>query len=598
MHKAGERGGDPPDPPRQDRGIERTRGVAETKEKEPEGGSQISKPGESHSGNGAFSRSGKTTRSPTTGQVNNGSSSVAFKRLFNGALTRSQSVTDLIDNEEAATAAANEKRTRSPGEDEMGAKRPKTSPLEAALSKIKELIVLANEHTTTPRRIKSGILDLSVLLEQAFKDRNRKDDDPVDKIRNRISAEMSITEINQLRKEDWPPEAFIITTPSHKELNGKIGLRSTLVHLESYQSDQNYKRLLTIAPELEGVTEDMLKKLGSVIVRKTESVAITGLEAATATKLYQVFAMNISTRDQIETGDIKQWAASIKKAAHEIQSTNVEVFLPEGCNSTDIRKVLECTLADTGLKVLVRLPREEVQMFKHRNRTETIIVEKTEGKTYSDIVKDLKMSINPDLVGVKITSLTPTLNGDVKIQLKEISTGAKKIMMEQLTNVKSAQKATHVQRSKGIIILDIEEDIEQDDIKNVLAKQLNIEESDVKCNPMRVMTRGTKMISVFLPVPAAEEAIRLKRIKIGWTMCHIKERIDVRHCKICSKIGHQAKECKADPKITRCQRCGDEHPTSTCSSSKQYCVTCESEDHRGNSFKCPIYRSIINDARK
>lgn len=113
-------------------------------------------------------------------------------------------------------------------------------------------------------------------------------------------------------------------------------------------------------------------------------------------------------------------------------------------------------------------------------------------------------------------------------------------MMEQLTNVKSAQKATHVQRSKGIIILDIEVDMEQDDIKNVLAKQLNIEESDIKCNPMRVMTRGTKMISVFLPVPAAEEAIRLKRIKIRWTMCHIKERIDVRHCKICSKIGHQA----------------------------------------------------------
>lgn len=553
----------------------------------------------------------------TIGPMDN---AIARLQLSSG-MRKSQSMADLRQVEPdngLEQLNATDKRVRSPGENELGAKRTKIGtmvcPFTKMGEKIKELSSLSTTHTTCPRTIKTAIIALKSIFEDAAKEYAQAKDearalttllsthkpDVLTTIRNKITTEMTMDQTLDLARQEWPPEAFRTTTLAQKDLDGKTGLKSTLVFPGSFLEDSNFRKLANIVPELQGVTVDLFKKVGTIEVKRKEQVLITGLEAASAEKVYQLHPALISTNKQIEFGDVKSWAMAIQRACAEMDNRNVEIFLPDGIDVTLVRKILECALVNTPIKVLVRISRQQRRLYQEQHRTvnETIIIHKVEGVSYSEVVKDLKNSINPEEVGIQINKVTETEKGHVRIQIRETRTGAKKMMLDQISQVKSAKSAFNVQRTKGIVIFDIDPDVDANEVKEILKEELKIDAEQIRMNPLRETKRGTMMLSVFLPENIAREAIQMKKIKIGWTMCQIKERVEVPHCMNCSKVGHTKRECKEETCPEKCLRCGDEHQTKTCTSDKEYCISCGEAGHRANAFKCPVYKNVINATRK
>ena len=198
-----------------------------------------------------------------------------------------------------------------------------------------------------------------------------------------------------------------------------------------------------------------------------------------------------------------------------------------------VRKIMECSLHGSDIKVLIRLSKAQRKMFQIKRKTEdtrnqdAIIIKAKPGSTYSDVVKELKKSMSPDEIGVTVKRINSTLTGNVRIQLAETKEGGRQKMVERIrAQVKTAEETKIQRRTKGIVIMEMEDDIDSDFVKGCLSSALNIDSEDIRTNPIRKMQRGTQMVTVFLPHEAATAAITMGKIKIGWTMCPVKERSD------------------------------------------------------------------------
>lgn len=165
--------------------------------------------------------------------------------------------------------------------------------------------------------------------------------------------------------------------------------------------------------------------------------------------------------------------------------------------------------------------------------------------------------------------------------------------------VKSAENSHISQRTKGIVLLDVEHDISQEELIQTLCSTLEVNATDIKVNPFRPMRRGNQMVTVFLHIPSAERAIHMSKIRLGWTYCRVKERSDPPFCQKCRTYGHHTHTCSEKAIIKRrCLKCGGDHATNVCTSSSEFCITCNIEGHRANSMRCQKYKALINDGKR
>lgn len=215
------------------------------------------------------------------------------------------------------------------------------------------------------------------------------------------------------------------------------------------------------------------------------------------------------------------------------------------------------------------------------------------------VVKELKKNVSPETLGVEVKVINSTLNGHVRIRVTEKTPGAKQHMIQKIREtVTSAETTTVTQKTKGVVIMDIDCDVEERELLLALSSILDTPKEDIKANPFKNMKMCNQMVTVFLPIEAAEKVIQMGKIKIGWTHCRVKERYDPPFCQKCQVFGHLTYTCASTTLTTRkCLNCGGEHKTSQCSSKKEFCITCKTEGHRANAMKCPVYRKLINDRK-
>ncbi|XP_066152498.1 uncharacterized protein [Euwallacea fornicatus] len=75
-------------------------------------------------------------------------------------------------------------------------------------------------------------------------------------------------------------------------------------------------------------------------------------------------------------------------------------------------------------------------------------------------------------------------------------------------------------------------------------------------------------------------------IKIGWAVCRVERRVNLRKCLRCWEMGHVIAECKGEERKGCCYRCGKKgHKKKTCEA-KEWCVLCELEGHMTETGRC------------
>lgn len=190
----------------------------------------------------------------------------------------------------------------------------------------------------------------------------------------------------------------------------------------------------------------------------------------------------VSEAGKFDVADIMSWAASIKKCVQAADTKVVEVYTPQEMSITQVRKALECYMYNSNLKILCRLSKTQKREFQQRSQKrgdeESILIHAKEGASYSDVVKELKSSISPTEIGLDIKRFKSTRNGHVRIQCKEIAPGAKAELINKIrSSITSAENVQLSQKTKGIVLLDIEYGVDDRELVTTLSKTLAIDET-------------------------------------------------------------------------------------------------------------------------
>ncbi|KAK9692447.1 hypothetical protein QE152_g35165 [Popillia japonica] len=72
----------------------------------------------------------------------------------------------------------------------------------------------------------------------------------------------------------------------------------------------------------------------------------------------------------------------------------------------------------------------------------------------------------------------------------------------------------------------------------------------IKVTSHRPNQWGSQNSTVVVHSELAKQMIKLGFIKIGWTPCRVRARIDIARCYRCLHFGHDSSECKGEDKST------------------------------------------------
>lgn len=304
-----------------------------------------------------------------------------------------------------------------------------------------------------------------------------------------------------------------------------------------------------------------------------------------------IAAATLSRRKEpLEIADLINWADRLKLQAEKSGKSKISVAFPEDEELDVIRKVFECRLA--GSMVTVQLVVNDKRKISHRAANDAITIDG--GASYADILKSVKAGVDLEDIGVHVKKIHKTQAGAMRLSVVETTPGGRQMLLQKIEDAlpKEANIRVAVQ-TKGIIITDIEEDVAADEVKSALAAEVGVESGSIRLSQFRMSMRGTKSATVFLPTVAAENAIKMRRMKLGWTSCLIRERIDPPLCGKCQAYGHRTGACsQRENAKRRCFKCGDEnHMVKECPN-QECCFTCGGE-HRANSMRCEKFRALV-----
>lgn len=261
------------------------------------------------------------------------------------------------------------------------------------------------------------------------------------------------------------------------------------------------------------------------------------------------------------------------------------VFRKSGCKITIVSK----TTTNDGTEKSEKLPKR-----KNKNSGSEKIIVKAQGKTYADLLRSVKTSVDINEVGVRVQRMKKTSKGDLLLEVngRENASKLKKAISDKTDGTEVIMKTNDT----IIHINDIDADINTEGLKQEIIKQKSgLEEGDIKVLSLRPTWNGNQTATVVLRKGVAEDFISRGKVKIGWTFCRVRKRVQLTRCFRCLNFGHRALECKGEDRSSICIKCGKPgHQAKTCNSDP-FCTTCEVGGHRADQTKCPHFRKLIRD---
>lgn len=232
------------------------------------------------------------------------------------------------------------------------------------------------------------------------------------------------------------------------------------------------------------------------------------------------------------------------------------------------------------------------------------IVIRTEDKgddTYANILRKVRTDPALKAIADSVTGVRRTQKGDLLLQLKE--SGDKATEITNNIGVALGQTATvkTLSRRTAFDIRDIDEVTTKEEICEALNGLLDSEgvvPSDVVS--LRKAFMGMQTATINLPANTAKSLLDVGKVKIGWSVCRLKERTMLTKCFKCLEFGHISKQCRnKEDRSKRCRNCGEEgHIAKDCKKPAS-CMFCmkdnpQQADHVAGSNRCPVFRRALS----
>lgn len=199
---------------------------------------------------------------------------------------------------------------------------------------------------------------------------------------------------------------------------------------------------------------------------------------------------------------------------YDIQSIKVVTTKASKIKENVLRNVLESMFIEKRMNIQIGKETKKKSLKdgndQQRPRNGKLVV-KAEGKSFVEMVKDLKEKVDPEKEEIKIKYMKKTKNGDL---LLEVEGGDEKASKLKETIARDTGRTVEsAGREKSIIITDIDATLKAEEVKAQVARELRgLQNSNIKVKYM--MRNGNQIAEVVLPKRYGETMI--DRGELSW----------------------------------------------------------------------------------
>ncbi|XP_040172701.1 uncharacterized protein LOC120905731 [Anopheles arabiensis] len=248
------------------------------------------------------------------------------------------------------------------------------------------------------------------------------------------------------------------------------------------------------------------------------------------------------------------------------------------------------------MESMVKEMSELKKQLKQKSTQETevqtaqpMVIEKCESIDLAKVLKGLTHDEVLKDVGDQVAKVRITQNGDMLLVLNrgkeavEVEAGIKNALKDK-ANVRTLAPSVLIE------IAHLDEITVAEEIAEALKQQLaiDIDHKEIKVREER--TKGTQKATFRVPLSAKERVLNPGKLKVGWSVCSLREATVQVKCFKCWKLGHKGFECTGQDRSKLCIKCGQEgHKIRECPN-VMTCLDCRGdmvESHITGSFRCP-----------
>ncbi|XP_046742524.1 uncharacterized protein LOC124409152 [Diprion similis] len=236
---------------------------------------------------------------------------------------------------------------------------------------------------------------------------------------------------------------------------------------------------------------------------------------------------------------------------------------------------------------------------RRQARPDAVLIKTSGSANYAEVLRTIKRQVDPEKTGAQITAVKKTRGGDVLVELKRGSSGVQALRDAVAGALGQGNKVAALEPMLTVEVRDLDDVTEAAEVKEALYSTLQVEVTgEVR---MRRGYNGTQVALLRLPERMARRILAVGKVKVGWCVCRIRERVAVDKCFRCQGYGHRSGECVGADCSNACRRCGKAgHKEKDCQASPS-CLLCSKNnwkaDHFTGSGRCRAFREELSKAK-
>lgn len=239
-----------------------------------------------------------------------------------------------------------------------------------------------------------------------------------------------------------------------------------------------------------------------------------------------------------------------------------------------------------------------------KQRPDALLIKPTSGKTYADVLGEIRQKVKPEEKGAVIKSLRKTRAGDLLVELGD-SSGTKAEFGADLQSILGANASVRILEPKSTLeVRDLDELTTEEEVSTAVKSVLG-EPSEMKIFVSKANSRGQKMAILTLGARDGRKLLAEGLIKVGWVRCRVREKLVAPRCYKCLGFNHIANRCKGPDRSNMCYKCGGQNHRANVCSSAESCVLCteaglknDAIKHAAGSSRCAAYKQALHKIRQ